>query len=165
MSALLLPASLLKTLQRWSCDARPREACGFLLGTTQDARIEVRVVQLSTNLSASEDHFELDPAKIVAAEREARAHGLELVGFWHSHPRAEAVPSADDARGTWPGHACVIVGLRDVPFIRAWRLARGVLVEDRIELSHGAALSQEGPSRAETASISPLRRVTATIEP
>jgi proteasome lid subunit RPN8/RPN11 len=40
--------------------------------------------------------FEIDPAALLAAHREARAGGAELLGYYHSHPEGHPVPSAID---------------------------------------------------------------------
>ncbi len=53
----------------------------------------------------SKDHFD--------GRRAARARGLEIVGFYHSHPRSPAEPSARDlAEFSYPGHFYVIASLR-----------------------------------------------------
>lgn len=91
----------------------PHECCGLLLG--RDGRIleAVRARNLADEpatrfLIAPEDHF--------AARRAARAGGLEVVGFYHSHPRSEAEPSSlDRSEFTYDGHLYLIVSLRAEP--------------------------------------------------
>ncbi|MDY6764496.1 MAG: M67 family metallopeptidase, partial [Halobacteria archaeon] len=66
-------------------------------------------------LMESEDQLE----KIEKIEDE----GLEIVGFYHSHPKGPNNPSQTDAeRATWPDHSYVIVSLRDDnnPFVGSW---------------------------------------------
>jgi proteasome lid subunit RPN8/RPN11 len=148
---LHLRAEIQSALRAWSRDALPREACGFLLGSVRGARIEIGAALLASNIADREDRFEIAPGEIVAADRDARGRGLELVGFWHSHPRAGAIPSGDDARGAWPGHAYVIVGFDGEPSIRAWRRTSDVFVEDRVEASGGLHECQAGPQSASRA--------------
>jgi proteasome lid subunit RPN8/RPN11 len=84
----------LATLLEEAARADPREACGLLLG--KGAR--VALAQPATNVHAQpERHFEIDPAALIAAHRAQRAGGLELLGYYHSHPNGRAEPSASDA--------------------------------------------------------------------
>jgi proteasome lid subunit RPN8/RPN11 len=85
--------------------ARPREACGVLLGVVGDAAqsLEVHVegaLELA-NLACGVDEFAIDPGAIVAADARARSLGLVLAGFWHSHPGGPAAPSARDFADAW----------------------------------------------------------------
>ncbi|BAV63553.1 M67 family metallopeptidase [Sphingobium cloacae] len=70
------------------------EICGLLLGT--EGRIEA--IRPAANIAPDPArHFELDPALLLAAHREARGGGPRIVGHYHSHPGGVAVPSATDA--------------------------------------------------------------------
>ena len=40
--------------------------------------------------------YVIDPRELIRAQREARGRGLEIVGFYHSHPDHPARPSATD---------------------------------------------------------------------
>ena len=94
-------------------EAMPEECCGLLLGTGCEIVDLVRAGNiaddpLSRFLIAPEDHF--------AARRAARARGLDVVGFYHSHPRSPAEPSARDlAEFSYPDHLYLIVGLSVEP--------------------------------------------------
>jgi len=64
------------------------------------------------NLSEHPSRFLIDPKDHIQARRAARAAGLEVVGFYHSHPRSAAVPSPRDlADASYPNHLYLIVGL------------------------------------------------------
>ena len=60
-----------------------------------------------------------------AAERAAAAQGLELIGWYHSHPDAPARPSEFDRAHAWPWYSYVIVAVASgVPQqMTSWRLA------------------------------------------
>lgn len=105
----------------------PMEACGYLAGREG---ILTEAIPL-TNMDASTEHFTLDPAEQFAALRRMRAEGLELKGVYHSHPRTEASPSAEDIRlANDPALTYVIVSLAiGEPVIRAFRI-RGEIVEE-----------------------------------
>ncbi len=81
------------TLIEEATRAHPRECCGLLLG--QGNRIAL--AQPAANVHTDpEAHFEIDPKALIAAHRAQRAGGLELLGFYHSHPNGLTGPSAED---------------------------------------------------------------------
>jgi proteasome lid subunit RPN8/RPN11 len=58
----------------------------------------------------------IDPRTHIDARRDARGRGLEVAGFYHSHPRSDARPSAQDVlEATYPGLLYLIVGLGSEP--------------------------------------------------
>ena len=64
------------------------------------------------NLSDRPSRFLIDPKDHIQARREARAKGLDVIGFYHSHPHSAPVPSATDvAEAAYPNHLYLIVGL------------------------------------------------------
>ncbi len=72
----------------------PREACGLLLGQGE------RVEQAIPAANVADDPltaFEIDPALLLRAHREARDGGLAILGWYHSHPNGRRDPSAEDA--------------------------------------------------------------------
>jgi proteasome lid subunit RPN8/RPN11 len=72
----------------------PHEACGLLLGNGD--RIDRAVA--ARNVAADPARaFEIDPALLLRCHREARAGGLALLGWYHSHPDGRDTPSAADA--------------------------------------------------------------------
>ncbi len=109
--------------------AVPREACGLLLGRRQDGVAVVERVHAARNIAADPARFEADPLDHLAAQREARAAGLEVLGAWHSHAEGPATPSASDAREALPGWVQVIVDARTGEW-RAWSLGRDGVVNE-----------------------------------
>jgi proteasome lid subunit RPN8/RPN11 len=95
--------------------AYPNEGCGILLGRLGAAgkHAEVTEVRLGTNLreDRARDRYVLDPRDILRAEKDARATGLEVLGFWHSHPDHPARPSQYDTDHAWPEYVYVIVAV------------------------------------------------------
>ena len=102
---------LRRRLEGWAARSAPLEACGLLLGLSSGGvTLRVRGVLRAENLAQRADRFELNPADWVRAERWGAALGLQVLGFWHSHPRGPAEPSGHDLRGTPAGYCCAIVG-------------------------------------------------------
>jgi proteasome lid subunit RPN8/RPN11 len=92
--------------------AYPNEGCGIFLGVT-GGEAEVREVRLATNLreDRARDRYVMDPRDILKAERDAEALGLEVVGFWHTHPDHPARPSQYDADHAWGDYVYVIMAI------------------------------------------------------
>jgi proteasome lid subunit RPN8/RPN11 len=108
-------------------ECRPRECCGILLGTTDHITEAIR----AGNLSESPARFLIDPKAHIEARRAARAQGLEVVGFYHSHPHSPALPSARDlAEAQYPGCVHLIVGfVEETPEIRIFNYSDGGAIE------------------------------------
>jgi proteasome lid subunit RPN8/RPN11 len=91
----------------------PHECCGFLVGKADgEAVIVSRTVPAqNTRDDSPRNRFEIDPGELVKVDRAARADGLGVVGFYHSHPDAPAVPSNFDREHAWPGYCYIIVSV------------------------------------------------------
>jgi proteasome lid subunit RPN8/RPN11 len=105
----------------------PAECCGVLLGTDN---VVVEAVRAG-NLSEDPNRYRLDPKDHVAARRAARERGLQVVGFYHSHPHSEPEPSvADLSEATYPGHLYLIVRpLAEGVKVRVFRFDQGRFLE------------------------------------
>ena len=107
--------------------ATPRECCGVLVGREGEVLQAVE----ARNLADDPNRFVLDPRDHIDIRRRARAAGLSVVGFYHSHPHSPAQPSETDrAEAAYPGHLHLIVGLSaPEPEVRLFQLADGNFVE------------------------------------
>ena len=100
----------------------PREICGVLAGERGDDVDRVTELHRVTNTAENpRTAYELDPAETLATIEDVEGRGLDVVGFYHSHPESPAQPSATDrARATWVGYVyCIVSPSEDT--IRAWR--------------------------------------------
>jgi proteasome lid subunit RPN8/RPN11 len=104
----------------------PEECCGFLLGRSADGATRVDRVAPAANERQDSRHnrFVMSPETVLAAHKEARAAGLAVVGYYHSHPDHPAEPSEFDREHAWPGLSYLIVSVRagQVDRARSWRL-------------------------------------------
>ncbi len=112
-------------------EAFPEECCGFLLG--RDGDDGRRIIRVAPEANVREDgarhnRFSISPEGFMRADRAARNEGLDIVGFYHTHPNAPARPSQYDLDHAWPVYSYVILSVRDgVPdAMTCW-----VLQEDR----------------------------------
>lgn len=76
----------------------PNEACGLLAGTVEGDVKTVTRIYLLTNIDASNEHFSMDPKEQLAALKDARADGFQILGNFHSHPESPSRPSEEDKR-------------------------------------------------------------------
>ena len=90
----------------------PYECCGLLLGRFEpDVKVVTETFPISNarEESAKRNRFLIEPEELMRGERYARAHDLEVVGFYHSHPDSPAVPSQYDLEHAWPTYSYIIV--------------------------------------------------------
>lgn len=121
----------------------PHECCGALLGRDGAAREVLDVVPLANRREDSpRNRFSITPEDVREAERHGRQRGLELLGWYHSHPDHPARPSDYDREHAWPWYSYVIVGVeKGTPgAMTSWRLGddRSQFRAEELELAAGA---------------------------
>jgi proteasome lid subunit RPN8/RPN11 len=92
----------------------PHECCGALLGrSTPDGwQIEAAVKAGNTRTDSAHNRYQIAPVELVKIEREARQQGLDIGGFYHSHPDHPAQWSQTDfAEAHWLGCSYVITAV------------------------------------------------------
>lgn len=121
-------------------DALPDEACGLLAGPapTAPGGGDVKATRFypCRNAAASSRVYTVDHRDYLAAEDDADAAGLAIVGVVHSHTHTDAYPSPTDVdRAADPSWRYVIVSLRqEAPVTRAYRIVDGRITEEAIAL-------------------------------
>lgn len=124
----------------------PNECCGMLLGRADGAIKEVSEVVPLQNLrhdsvraqellplvdpgrESEKNRFLIDPSEQLRVEKEARGRGLDVLGYYHSHPDHPARPSNYDRDHAWPWYSYIIVSVErgEAAEMTSW-----VLSEDR----------------------------------
>ena len=127
MTSLRLRAKHTEQIHAHLCRVYPEEGCGVLLGREAGGtRVIERVHPFENRREDSRhDRYLIAPEELLAAEREGREAGLDVVGFFHSHPDHPASPSAFDLEHAWPYYSYLIVSVERgrVADARSWRLA------------------------------------------
>jgi proteasome lid subunit RPN8/RPN11 len=113
-------------------EAQPAECCGVLIGRGDTIVDTVRV----RNVADSAARYLLDPHGHIDARRKARHRGLDVIGFYHSHPHSAAEPSATDvAEATYPDLIYLIVSVKTgTPEARLFRLAPDAVAPGVVEV-------------------------------
>ncbi len=127
---LRLSSRLSRPLVAEAREAAPNEACGLIVGLREANRVRVtRTVSCENQapLETRESRFTIDPRRFIEEERFLRSSAEEVVGFYHSHPASDPVPSTVDRMymALWPDAVWVIVGgeiENSEAAIRAWSL-------------------------------------------
>jgi proteasome lid subunit RPN8/RPN11 len=101
-------------LRRHGEETYPHECCGVLLGDMDDSSKVVRDLVRCTNTrtDSPQNRYHIDPAELVRILHQARDRGLDIVGFYHSHPDHPARWSATDLEDAhWLGCSYVITSV------------------------------------------------------
>jgi proteasome lid subunit RPN8/RPN11 len=99
----------------------PNECCGAMLGRVDGAAKEVLVAMKLENSSTGSQaaRYELRPADLLAADKEARRQGMDLVGIYHSHPDCEAYFSKTDLENSCPWYSFIVLSIQKGEFDHA----------------------------------------------
>jgi len=110
---LMLSNSLLCQIRGHGEEAYPEECCGVFLGYVEgDSKRVVRALPAGNASKSSVNHYEIAPVELIRAEREARSAGMQILGFYHSHPDHPAQASVTDlAEAHWLGASYVITAI------------------------------------------------------
>lgn len=127
MSVVRLAGRVGEGIGAHAAAAYPEECCGGLLGRADRAGgLEVcRAAPVENGWPGERGaHYRIGAETVRALETLAAREGVELVGFYHSHPDAAAEPSPFDLELAWPWYAYLIVpvGRGRAGEARGWRL-------------------------------------------
>jgi proteasome lid subunit RPN8/RPN11 len=92
----------------------PHECCGVLLGRSEDGvnAVEDAVRAGNTRTDSAHNRYHIAPQELVKIQRMGRERGLDIVGFYHSHPDHPAQWSTTDfAEAHWLGCSYVITAV------------------------------------------------------
>jgi proteasome lid subunit RPN8/RPN11 len=92
--------------------AYPKECCGILLGVQEKTRRIVYEIYRARNAALQpRTHFVLPSDTILEAELRAEVKGLEIVGFYHSHPDSDSCLSEEDQAYVMPGMSYPVISV------------------------------------------------------
>jgi proteasome lid subunit RPN8/RPN11 len=134
---LKISSELADKIRSHGAQTYPHECCGALLGRDAevgDRRVYREIHALHPLVNRRDDspnnRFSVTSQDVLDAEKAARQQGLEVVGWYHSHPDHPARPSQYDRDHAWPWYSYIIVSVANrIPEeLTSWRLA-----DDRTE--------------------------------
>jgi proteasome lid subunit RPN8/RPN11 len=140
---LNLNQDLTERIRAHAAQSYPYECCGALLGAENgDGRVVQDLVMLDNHRDDSpRNRFLVFPGDVLRVEKAARERGLDVLGWYHSHPDAPARPSEFDRQHAWPWYSYVIVSVEagEPRRMSSWRLT-----DDRERFDAEAITSQLG---------------------
>jgi proteasome lid subunit RPN8/RPN11 len=93
----------------------PNECCGVLLGksSASEGNYVRQIVRAgNTRTDSAHNRYNIAPQELVKIQRQARGLGLDIVGFYHSHPDHPAQWSKTDfAEAHWLGCSYIITSV------------------------------------------------------
>ena len=106
----------------------PNECCGALLGKmTGEIKVisEIIPIENAGELDKQAHWFVIEPDDVMRAERTAMKKGLDVLGFYHSHPEHTSEPSKSDRENAMPVWSYPIVSVKSGKSVevRSWLLA------------------------------------------
>jgi proteasome lid subunit RPN8/RPN11 len=127
MAALVLQQAHVAAIDRHCEEAYPHEGCGILLGRLDgERRLVVEVIPTANAQEREAAHrlYTIPPEQLLGGELQAEERGLEVVGYFHSHPDHPARPSEHDLAQAWPDYSYLILAVRQgrAAQHRSWHL-------------------------------------------
>jgi proteasome lid subunit RPN8/RPN11 len=106
----------------------PFECCGLMLGRFESNGhklvIETFPISNAREEEAKRNRFLIRPEELRRGEKYAREKGLDVIGFYHSHPDEHAEPSKYDLDHAWPTYSYIVVSVEkgQAVDLRSWEM-------------------------------------------
>jgi proteasome lid subunit RPN8/RPN11 len=144
-TTLTISKELAEKIRAHGAETYPHECCGALLGKDSEPREILGLFPLINRRDDSpRNRFSVSTADVVEAEKTARQQGLDVVGWYHSHPDHPARPSQYDRDHAWPWYSYIIVSVEEgkPQDMTSWRLNddREQFSPEGIEIKQSAAV-------------------------
>lgn len=99
----------------------PNECCGAMLGRVDgDHKLVTLAMPIENSyVGAQGSRYEIRPEDLMAADREARVRGMDVIGIFHSHPDCDAYFSETDLKNSCPWYSFVILSIKEGRFDHA----------------------------------------------
>lgn len=121
---LCLNHTVLHKMKVHAMGTYPEECCGVVLGEEADGHRRVHdVLAIHNTVDRQRNRrFLVSPEEYRRAEQHARDQGMQILGWYHSHPDHPAQPSSFDLNHALPWFSYVIVSVeRGIPAsVRSW---------------------------------------------
>jgi proteasome lid subunit RPN8/RPN11 len=149
---LIVPPGLLAAVRAHAESAYPEECCGVLAGDAGDPKHVAALMRVKNGRADSPaNRYLIEPDDLRKVDAALTRAGLEIVGYYHSHPDAPARPSEFDRAQAWPWYSYLIVAVAGG---RAGEVASWTLAADRTRFDPEPVLglsvvTTEGSARAD----------------
>ncbi|HUS13151.1 MAG TPA: M67 family metallopeptidase [Pyrinomonadaceae bacterium] len=118
----------------------PYECCGLLLGSFEAPGLksisQIYAISNAREEQAKRNRFLIRPEELLKGEQYAAERGLDVIGFYHSHPDHPAVPSQYDLEHAWPVYSYIVMSVMAgvAGDLRSWEMEsdRSTFTEEAI---------------------------------
>jgi proteasome lid subunit RPN8/RPN11 len=141
------------TLVQYAREVAPHEACGLLAGRGEQVH---EVISLPNSAAEPLHHYRIEDAAYSRTLFQLQKQRLSVIGFYHSHPESDPIPSSDDIRQAhYPDTPFLIVGLHQRESqLAAWNIHYGQVTPVEIYVGLQAPPPEEEPlSRTQKTAI------------
>ena len=114
MSELRISQGIFDAFRAHGEETYPHECCGVLLGRSAGNgwRVDNAVRADNRRTDSAHNRYMIAPLELVKIQRQAQQQGLDIAGFYHSHPDHPAQWSPTDfAEAHWIGCSYVITAV------------------------------------------------------
>ena len=123
-----LRESHLDEIRRHGEQDYPFECCGLLIGNFSDGKklvSETYPISNAREEEAKRNRFLIKPEELLRGEKLARQKGMDVVGFYHSHPDDKARPSQYDLDHAWPTYSYIIASILEgrAVDVQSWQMS------------------------------------------
>ena len=150
-TTLWISGHLADKIRAHGAETYPHECCGALLGRDAEAmdpeaarEVLALFPLVNRRADSPQNRFSLTGQDVLDADRAAQKQGLEVIGWYHSHPDHPARPSQYDQDHAWPWYSYVIVSVQNgaPQDMTSWRLNddRQAFSPEGVEIRHSAAV-------------------------
>lgn len=136
MAMLVLTRKLADEIFRDAKRRAPREACGIVAGQIKGKRKLAMAVYPCRNVSRNPlARYTIAPEDLVKALSDIEARGMEVLGFYHSHPIGSVTPSGiDQTKASWDRASYVIANLKGEIASWVWDEESGRFRREEVEI-------------------------------
>ena len=89
----------------------PNEICGMLVAMKGTRTVTEIRRATNANTDRPRDTYQIDPREHREIEKAVDAAGLDIVGYYHTHPDHPAQASRFDTERAWAGYVYLIVAI------------------------------------------------------
>ena len=134
---LQITKSELEKMKQHAEQGYPHEVVGILAGQRQ-SNLVTEVRNLLNERSDTNNRYQVSALALMRAEQELESRGLEIVGYYHSHPDHSSQYSEYDKEHALPNMSYLILSILQGASntFQSWRLTedRNFMLEESIEI-------------------------------
>lgn len=108
-----ITAGAAQAIEAHGVEGFPYEICGLLVGDPAAGLVTQTRRLRNTEKEQPRTRYEVDGLEDMKVRKEVYSTGLDVLGYYHSHPNHPAQASETDARRAWTSYVYVIVSIHD----------------------------------------------------